>query len=89
MLQKGLAPTAISYCSCISPCVKAKPPHKAVELLAEMQQKDLGPDAITCSAAICECEEPFPEEMHQKGLQSGANMVTYSTAVCACSGQAA
>ena len=41
----------------ISACEKAKQPHEAVELLAEMQQRGLELNAIPCSAAISAYEE--------------------------------
>ena len=39
----------------ISACGKARRPHKAMELLAEMQQKVIAPYAIACSSAISIC----------------------------------
>ena len=39
MQQKALGPNAITCSAAISACEKAKPPHKATELLAEVQVK--------------------------------------------------
>ena len=43
MRQKGLAPSAITYCASTDARERAKQPHKAMELRYGMLQKDLVP----------------------------------------------
>ena len=63
-------------------------PHKAMEFLAEMQQKVLAPKAIAYSLGFCACEqakqpheamEPLAE-LQQKGRVPCA--FTFSSAIC-------
>ena len=44
MQRKDLAPNSIPYRAAVSACEKAKQPHEAVELIAEMLQKGPAPN---------------------------------------------
>ena len=60
--------------------------QKVLELIQEMQLKDLEPDVITYSAAISACEKvkqsqkalELLEEMRQNGMEP--NVITYNAA---------
>ena len=65
-------------------------PRKAMELLAEKQQKGLAPNSITYSASICAGEKAKQQHkamelldvMQQEGL--APNSIRYSPAIRAC-----
>ena len=42
----------ITHNAASSACEKTKQPERTLDLLAEMQSKDLEPDAVACGAAI-------------------------------------
>ena len=49
---KRLEPDVVTHNAASSACEKTKQPERTLDLLAEMQSKDLEPDAVACGAAI-------------------------------------
>ena len=74
----------ISQNTCISACAKAAQWQCALQVLADLEVRDLLPDVITYSAAISSLESEWELALHllRGQTKSGkANVITYNSAI--------